>query len=140
MSSAAARRVASRAVALTTPCGRLHNQGPPAGADATTVRPPAWKGVTFGRNDGSTTVDGKMSLFGMVFNRDGSQFVRSHAWGFGSQVGSQDRGADGEPILPQTFPNARRAVWGSHNDPSGPVNSVLSRSKCRLISAMSSGG
>ncbi|MFF5244260.1 hydroxymethylbilane synthase [Streptosporangium sp. NPDC000095] len=29
----------------------------------------------------STTADGKMSLFGMVFNRDGSQFVRSHAWG-----------------------------------------------------------
>ncbi|MER6825031.1 hydroxymethylbilane synthase [Streptosporangium sp. NPDC000563] len=29
----------------------------------------------------STTADGKMSLFGMVFNRDGSQFVRSHTWG-----------------------------------------------------------
>ncbi|MGC5012980.1 hydroxymethylbilane synthase [Streptosporangium sp. DT93] len=29
----------------------------------------------------STTPDGKMSLFGMVFNRDGSAFARSHAWG-----------------------------------------------------------
>lgn len=29
----------------------------------------------------STTADGRMSLFGMVFNRDGSAFVRSHAWG-----------------------------------------------------------
>ncbi|MFF4776592.1 hydroxymethylbilane synthase [Microtetraspora fusca] len=29
----------------------------------------------------STTGDGALSLFGMVFNRDGSQFVRSHAWG-----------------------------------------------------------
>ncbi|WP_329426458.1 hydroxymethylbilane synthase [Streptosporangium sp. NBC_01495] len=29
----------------------------------------------------STTADGKMSMFGMVFNRDGSAFVRSHAWG-----------------------------------------------------------
>jgi hydroxymethylbilane synthase len=28
-----------------------------------------------------TTPDGQMSLFGMVFNRDGSQFVRSHLWG-----------------------------------------------------------
>ncbi|WP_214319976.1 hydroxymethylbilane synthase [Nonomuraea sediminis] len=29
----------------------------------------------------STTPDGHMSLFGMVFNRDGSQFVRGHLWG-----------------------------------------------------------
>jgi hydroxymethylbilane synthase len=29
----------------------------------------------------TTTPDGQMSLFGMVFNQDGSQFVRSHAWG-----------------------------------------------------------
>ncbi|MER6175724.1 hydroxymethylbilane synthase [Streptosporangium sp. NPDC001681] len=29
----------------------------------------------------STTPDGKIGLFGMVFNRDGSAFVRSHAWG-----------------------------------------------------------
>ncbi|MFF5108506.1 hydroxymethylbilane synthase [Streptosporangium sp. NPDC000509] len=29
----------------------------------------------------STTADGQLSLFGMVFNRDGSAFVRSHAWG-----------------------------------------------------------
>jgi hydroxymethylbilane synthase len=28
-----------------------------------------------------TTADGKLSLFGMVFNRDGSQWVRSHGWG-----------------------------------------------------------
>ncbi|GII27851.1 hypothetical protein [Planotetraspora mira] len=28
-----------------------------------------------------TTPDGRMSLFGMVFKRDGSAFVRSHAWG-----------------------------------------------------------
>ncbi|WP_228646775.1 hypothetical protein [Microtetraspora sp. AC03309] len=29
----------------------------------------------------STTAGGQLSLYGMVFNRDGSQFVRSHAWG-----------------------------------------------------------
>ncbi|MFC5827682.1 hydroxymethylbilane synthase [Nonomuraea insulae] len=29
----------------------------------------------------STGSDGQMGLFGMVFNRDGSAFVRSHAWG-----------------------------------------------------------
>lgn len=29
----------------------------------------------------STTPDGQLSLFGMVFNRDGSQWVRSHGWG-----------------------------------------------------------
>lgn len=29
----------------------------------------------------STTADGQMSLIGMVFNRDGSAFVRSHCWG-----------------------------------------------------------
>lgn len=29
----------------------------------------------------STTPDGKTALFGMVFNRDGSEFARSHAWG-----------------------------------------------------------
>jgi hydroxymethylbilane synthase len=29
----------------------------------------------------STTADGQMGLFGMVFNRDGSAFVRSHTWG-----------------------------------------------------------
>ncbi|GII30116.1 porphobilinogen deaminase 2 [Planotetraspora mira] len=29
----------------------------------------------------TTTPDGQMSLFGMVFNLDGSQFVRSRAWG-----------------------------------------------------------
>jgi hydroxymethylbilane synthase len=29
----------------------------------------------------STTPDGQMSLIGMVFNRDGSAFVRSHCWG-----------------------------------------------------------
>lgn len=29
----------------------------------------------------STTPDGKVSLFGMVFNRDGSRCVRSHGWG-----------------------------------------------------------
>jgi len=29
----------------------------------------------------STTADGQLSLIGMVFNRDGSAFVRSHAWG-----------------------------------------------------------
>ncbi|RCG20081.1 hydroxymethylbilane synthase [Sphaerisporangium album] len=29
----------------------------------------------------STTPDGQLSLFGMVFNRDGSQWVRSHLWG-----------------------------------------------------------
>jgi hydroxymethylbilane synthase len=28
-----------------------------------------------------TTADGKLSLFGMVFNRDGSEWVRSHGWG-----------------------------------------------------------
>jgi hydroxymethylbilane synthase len=28
-----------------------------------------------------TTPDGQLSLFGMVFNRDGSQWVRSHGWG-----------------------------------------------------------
>ncbi|PKW17858.1 hydroxymethylbilane synthase [Saccharopolyspora spinosa] len=28
-----------------------------------------------------TTADGQLSLFGMVFNRDGSQWVRSHGWG-----------------------------------------------------------
>ncbi|MEU6713799.1 hydroxymethylbilane synthase [Nonomuraea sp. NPDC046802] len=28
-----------------------------------------------------TTADGQMSLYGMVFNRDGSTFVRSHLWG-----------------------------------------------------------
>jgi hydroxymethylbilane synthase len=28
-----------------------------------------------------TTPDGQLSLFGMVFNRDGSQWVRSHSWG-----------------------------------------------------------
>lgn len=28
-----------------------------------------------------TTPDGKLSLFGMVFNRDGSEWVRSHGWG-----------------------------------------------------------
>ena len=28
-----------------------------------------------------TAPDGKLSLFGMVFNRDGSQWVRSHGWG-----------------------------------------------------------
>lgn len=28
-----------------------------------------------------TTPDGKLSLFGMVFNRDGSAWVRSHGWG-----------------------------------------------------------
>jgi hydroxymethylbilane synthase len=28
-----------------------------------------------------TTPDGKLSLFGMVFNRDGSRWVRSHGWG-----------------------------------------------------------
>ncbi|GAA4213889.1 hydroxymethylbilane synthase [Microbispora amethystogenes] len=27
------------------------------------------------------TADGRLSLFGMVFNRDGSELVRSHAWG-----------------------------------------------------------
>ncbi|MCI0687195.1 MAG: hydroxymethylbilane synthase, partial [Sporichthyaceae bacterium] len=29
----------------------------------------------------TTTADGQLSLFGMVFNRDGSAWVRSHAWG-----------------------------------------------------------
>lgn len=29
----------------------------------------------------NTTADGQMSLYGMVFNRDGSVFVRSHLWG-----------------------------------------------------------
>ncbi|MGP3917703.1 hydroxymethylbilane synthase [Nonomuraea sp. 10N515B] len=29
----------------------------------------------------STTPDGQMSLYGMVFNRDGSAFVRAHLWG-----------------------------------------------------------
>ncbi|MEV1168080.1 hydroxymethylbilane synthase [Nonomuraea sp. NPDC049784] len=29
----------------------------------------------------STTADGQMSLHGMVFNHDGSKFVRSHLWG-----------------------------------------------------------
>jgi hydroxymethylbilane synthase len=29
----------------------------------------------------STTSDGQMSLYGMVFDRDGSQFVRAHLWG-----------------------------------------------------------
>ncbi|GGI75609.1 hypothetical protein GCM10011581_10860 [Saccharopolyspora subtropica] len=28
-----------------------------------------------------TTADGQLSLFGMVFNRDGSRWVRSHGWG-----------------------------------------------------------
>ncbi|MCI2416965.1 hydroxymethylbilane synthase [Saccharopolyspora sp. K220] len=28
-----------------------------------------------------TTADDQLSLFGMVFNRDGSQWVRSHSWG-----------------------------------------------------------
>lgn len=28
-----------------------------------------------------TTPDGQLSLFGMVFNRDGSEWVRSHGWG-----------------------------------------------------------
>lgn len=28
-----------------------------------------------------TTADGQVSLFGMVFNRDGSEWVRSHGWG-----------------------------------------------------------
>jgi len=28
-----------------------------------------------------TTLDGKLSLFGMVFNRDGSRWVRAQAWG-----------------------------------------------------------
>ncbi len=28
-----------------------------------------------------TTPDGQLSLFGMVFNRDGSKWVRSHGWG-----------------------------------------------------------
>ncbi|HEV7930850.1 MAG TPA: hydroxymethylbilane synthase, partial [Actinomadura sp.] len=28
-----------------------------------------------------TTPDRQLSLFGMVFNRDGSQWVRSHGWG-----------------------------------------------------------
>ncbi|GII59388.1 porphobilinogen deaminase 2 [Planotetraspora thailandica] len=29
----------------------------------------------------TTTPDGQMAMFGMVFNQDGSAFVRSHAWG-----------------------------------------------------------
>ena len=29
----------------------------------------------------ASTADGRMSLYGMVFNRDGSRFVRAHLWG-----------------------------------------------------------
>ena len=50
-----------------------------------------------------TTSDGRLGLFGMVFNHDGSEFVRARAWGplddpatLGSRVAAEllDRGAD----------------------------------------------
>ena len=49
----------------------------------------------------SATTDGRLSLFGMVFSRDGSEFVRAHAHGVRGYPHTQVPRAGVEPATPE---------------------------------------